>query len=55
MVKEKEIIILKSKIKDYKNQLPLLCDEDYYHYCDMIEQLELELKKLIVESDEDEC
>lgn len=46
MNKEKGIEILKLRIEDYKSQLPLLCDEDYYNCCNMIEQLELQLKEL---------
>lgn len=46
MTKDKEIEILKLRIEDYKSQLPLLCDEDYYNCCNMIEQLELQLKEL---------
>ena len=41
-----EELILKEKIRQLYNELPLLCDEDYYNACNMIEQLELQLKEL---------
>lgn len=37
---------LKLQILGYKNQLSMLCDEDYYHCCDMIEQLKLQIELL---------
>ncbi len=46
MNRQEQILILKWRIKAYEDQLPLLCDEDYYHCCDMIEQLQLQLNEL---------
>ncbi len=46
MNREQEIAILELRIKAYESQLPLLCDEDYYNYCNMIQQLELQIKEL---------
>lgn len=46
MSKEQEIAILELRKKDYENQLSILCDEDYYHCCDMIQQLELQIQEL---------
>ena len=45
-IKRLKEVILKIKIKQLSSELPLLCDEDYYNACDLIEQLELELQKL---------
>ncbi len=41
---------MKEKIKELYNELPMLCDEDYYNACDMIQQLE---KKLEMGSDKE--
>ena len=37
---------LKAKIEQLYSELPLLCDEDYYNACDLINQLEMQLQKL---------
>lgn len=49
---EEKILVLKSRIAAYKDQLILLCDIDYYNCCDMIDQLERELKELEQGKDE---
>ena len=32
-MKELEILYLKEKIKELENELPILCDSDYYNQC----------------------
>jgi hypothetical protein len=46
MNKELEIIELEQQIQQLKNELCMLCDSDYYNQCDLIEQLEIQLKIL---------
>ncbi len=46
MNNEEEIELLEYRILKLKNELPMLCDSDYYNQCDLIEQLEIKLKKL---------
>jgi len=46
MNKEQEIELLKYKIFKLKQELPMLCDSDYYNQCNLIEILEEKLKKL---------
>jgi len=42
-----EIIeLLEYRILKLKQELPMLCDSDYYNQCDLIEQLEIELQEL---------
>ena len=36
---------IKEKLKELYNELPMLCDEDYYNACELIEQLEMQLKR----------
>ena len=45
MKKEEQIEILEYKILKLKQELPMLCDSDYYNQCDLIEQYEIELGK----------
>lgn len=44
--KELRILYLKQKIKELENELPMLCDSDYYNQCDLIEQCKIELEDL---------
>ena len=44
--KELRILYLKQKIKELENELPTLCDSDYYNQCDLIEQYRQELNNL---------
>ena len=44
--KELRILYLKQKIKELKNELCILCDNDYYNQCDLIEQYKMELEDL---------
>ena len=46
MNREEEIELLENEIIKLKNELPMLCDEDYYNQCNKIEQLEIELQRL---------
>lgn len=46
MNKEEKIELLEYRILKLENELPMLCDSDYYNQCDLIEQLEKELKIL---------
>lgn len=46
MEEKKEIELLEYKILKLKNELPMLCDSDYYNQCNLIEQLERQLEKL---------
>ena len=41
-----KIELLEYKILKLKQDLPMLCDSDYYNQCDLIEQYEIELKDL---------
>ena len=36
---------IKLKIIELKNELSMLCDEDYYRQCDLIEQYEIKLDR----------
>ena len=44
--KELRILYLKQKIQELKEELPMLCDSDYYDQCDLIEQYKQELNNL---------
>ncbi len=44
--KESRILYLKQKIKELENELCMLCDNDYYNQCDLIEQYKMELEDL---------
>ena len=46
MNKEEQIKLLEYKILKLEQELSLLCDSDYYNQCNLIEQLEYELKQL---------
>ena len=46
MNKELKILELEQQIQQLKKELCMLCDSDYYKQCDLIEQLELELKEV---------
>ena len=46
MNKEEEIELLEYRILKLNQELPFLCDSDYYNQCDLIEQLEMQLEKL---------
>ena len=46
MKKEEQIELLEYRILKLENELPMLCDSDYYNQCDLIEQLKEELKQL---------
>ena len=46
MSKQEEIELLEYRILKLKNELPMLCDSDYYNQCDLIEQLERELEEI---------
>jgi len=46
MNKEEQIELLEYRILKLKQELPMLCDSDYYNQCDLIEQLEIELQEL---------
>ena len=48
-----EELILKAKIEQLNSEIPLLCDEDYYNACDLINQLEMQLQKL--KDKEEQC
>lgn len=52
MNKEEQIELLEYRILKLKNELPMLCDSDYYNQCDLIEQLEQELENLRGEDNE---
>ena len=52
MNKEIEIIELEQQIQQLKNELPMLCDSDYYNQCNLIEQLEIKLQQLRGEDNE---
>ncbi len=43
---EEKIELLEYRILKLKSELPMLCDSDYYNQCNLIEQLEEELKEL---------
>lgn len=44
-MKELEILYLKEKIKELENELPILCDSDYYNQCDLIEHYKQRLEE----------
>jgi hypothetical protein len=46
MKKAEQIELLEYKILKLKQELPMLCDSDYYNQCDLIEQYKIELEKL---------
>lgn len=46
MNNEEQIELLEHRILKLKQELPMLCDSDYYNQCDLIEQLEQELEDL---------
>lgn len=46
MEKEIKILYIKSKIEELESELYMLCDEDYYNQCDLIEQYKLQLEEL---------
>ena len=46
MNKELKILELEQQIQQLKNELCMLCDSDYYKQCNLIEQLEIQLKEL---------
>ena len=46
MNKQEQIELLEYKILKLEQELPMLCDSDYYNQCDLIEQLKNELKEL---------
>lgn len=52
MNKEERIELLEYRILELKNELPMLCDFDYYNQCNLIEQLEQELEDLRSENDD---
>lgn len=41
-----EIELLEYRILKLKQELPMLCDSDYYNQCNLIEQLEIQLRQL---------
>lgn len=52
MNKEEQIELLEYRILKLEQELPFLCDSDYYNQCDLIEQLERELEDLRGEDNE---
>ena len=46
MNEKEKIELLEYRILKLEQELPMLCDSDYYNQCDLIEQLKEELKKL---------
>lgn len=46
MNKEEKIELLEYKIEKLKGELSMLCESNYYNQCNLIELLEIELKKL---------
>lgn len=46
--------ILKLKIIELKQKLPMLCDSDYYKYCDLLQQYELELQEIEEKGEDNE-
>ena len=46
MNKENEIELLEYKILKLENELPILCDSDYYNQCNLIDQLKNKLQIL---------
>ena len=46
MSKEEKIELLEYRILKLTNELPMLCDSDYYNQCDLIEQLKMQLDEL---------
>ena len=51
MGREEQIELLEYKILQLKQELPMLCDSDYYNQCDLIEQYKIELERLESESE----